>query len=55
MAKQLDPMNGSIWLNALKGLKRGQCIVVGERMKSDGKFGLIKPTITNVTAFDERS
>ena len=55
MAKQLDPTDGSTWLNALKGLKKGQCIVVGERMKNDGKFGLVKPTITSVTAFGERS
>lgn len=55
MAKQLDPTDGSTWLNALKGLKKGQCIVVGERMKNDGKFGFVKPTITSVTAFGERS
>lgn len=55
MAKQLDPTDGSTWLNALKGLKKGQCIVVGERLKNDGKFGLVKPTITSVTAFNERS
>lgn len=55
MAKQLDPTHGSTWIDALKGLKKGQCIVVGERMKNDGKFGLVKPTITSVTAFGERS
>ena len=55
MAKQLDPTDGSTWLNALKGLKKGQCIVVGERMKNNGKFGLVRPTITSVTAFSERS
>lgn len=55
MAKQLNPADGSTWLNALKGLKKGQCIVVGERLKNDGKFGIVKPTITSVTAFDERS
>lgn len=55
MAKQLDPTDGNTWLNALKGLKKGQCIVVGERVKNDGKFGLVKPTITSVTAFNGRS
>ncbi len=55
IAKQLDPVDGSTWLNALKGLKKGQCIVVGERIKGDGKFGLVKPTITSVMAFGERS
>lgn len=55
MAKQLDPTDGSTWLNALKVLKKGQCIVVGERLKNDGKFGLVRPTITSVTSFAERS
>lgn len=55
MAKQLDPTDGSTWLNALKGLKKGQCIVVGERVKKDDRFGLTKPTITSVTAFNGRS
>ena len=55
MAKQLDPTDGSIWLKALKSLKKGQCIVVGDRLKNDGKFGLVKPTITNIIAFNGRS
>lgn len=54
ISKQLDPADGSIWMNALKGLEKGQCIVAGERLKNDGRFGLVKPTITRVTAFDER-
>lgn len=55
MAKQLDPTDGNMWLTALKSLKKGQCIVVGERVKADGKLGQTKPTITNVTSFGERS
>lgn len=55
MAKQLDPIDGSAWLNTLKGLKKGQCIVVGERIRNDGNFGLVRPTVTMVTAFSERS
>lgn len=55
MAKQLDPTDGSTWLSSLKSLKKGQCIVVGERIKKDGKFGSVKPTITNVSSFKERS
>ena len=54
MAKQLDPTDGSMWLTALKSLKKGQCIAVGERVKKDGKFGLVKPTITSVTSFGGR-
>lgn len=55
MAKQLDPTDGSIWLTALKNLKKGQCIAIGERVKPNGKFGIVKPTITSVTSFNERS
>lgn len=55
MARQLDPADGSTWISSLKSLKKGQCIVVGERIRQDGKFGLVKPTITNVSSFVERS
>ncbi|ETJ18434.1 hypothetical protein Q604_UNBC18632G0005 [human gut metagenome] len=55
MSKQLDPRDASTWLTPLKNLKKGQCIVVGERIKQDGRFGSVKPTITNVLSFEERS
>lgn len=54
MSKQLDPTDGSIWLSSLKNLKKGQCIVVGDRIGANGKFGSTKPTITKVSAFNER-
>jgi hypothetical protein len=55
ISKQLDPSNANNWLSALKSLKKGQCIVVGDRIKQDGKFGMVKPTVTSVVAFDERN
>lgn len=55
MAKQLDPSDGNLWLSALKNLKKGQCIVVGDRVGANGKFGATKPTITTVTSFEERN
>lgn len=55
ISKQLDPTDGNMWISALKRLRKGQCIIVGERIKTDGKFGIVKPTITNVTSFDGRS
>ncbi len=55
MSKQLDPTNTSLWIGALKVLKKGQCIVVGDRRKEDGTFGGTKPTITKITSFKERS
>ena len=54
MSKQLDPTNSSLWIGALKALKKGQCIVVGDRKKDDGTFGGTKPTVTNITSFKER-
>lgn len=54
MSKQLDPTNSSLWIGALKALKKGQCIVVGDRRKDDGIFGGTKPTVTNITSFKER-
>lgn len=55
MSKQLDPADGSLWLGSLKNLKKGQCIVVGDRIGANGKFGATKPTITTVTSFEERN
>lgn len=54
MSKQLDPTDGNAWLSSLKNLKKGQCITVGERIKANGEFGQVKPTITNVIPFEER-
>lgn len=54
ISKQIDPVNGTMYLAPLKALKKGQCIVVGERKRQDGTFGSTKPTITQVTAFDKR-
>ena len=54
MSKQLDPTNASLWIGALKALKKGQCIVVGDRKKEDGTFGGTKPTVTNITSFKDR-
>ena len=54
MAKQIDPSDGNAWVSPLKNLKKGQCIVVGDRVGANGKFGATKPTVTSVTAFEER-
>ena len=54
MSKQLDPADGSLWLSSLKNLKKGQCIVAGDRICANGKFGLAKPAITTITSFEER-
>ena len=54
MAKQLDPSDSSKWIGPLKGLHKGECIFVGDRLGMDGKLGPTKNTVTRVTAFGER-
>lgn len=54
MAKQLNPTDFNEWRAPLTNLKKGQCIVVGSRIQKDNKFGIGRPTITNVTPFEER-
>ena len=54
MSKQLNPSDQSEWKKPLTSLKKGECIVVGDRIQKDGKFKSGKPTITKVTAFEER-
>ena len=54
IAKQLDPSNSSNWISSVKNLKKGQCIVVGDRIKPDGTFGPMAPAITSVSSFEER-
>lgn len=55
MSKQLDPSDVNLWLSSLKNLKKGQCIVVGDRVGANGKFGTTRPTITTITSFEERN
>lgn len=55
IAKQLDPSNSNVFVSSLKNLKKGQCIVVGDRVGSNGKFGATKPTVTTITSFEERN
>ena len=54
MAKQLDPSDSSKWIGPLKGLHKGECIFVGDRLGMDGNLGPTKNTVTRVTAFGER-
>ncbi len=54
ISKQIDPVTSSKWVGYLKGLHKGQCIVTGDRVRFDGTFGAVKPTITNISSFEER-
>lgn len=54
IAKQLDPTNSTKWISPLKNLKKGQCIVVGDRNNSVGELTPAAPEIVNVTSFEER-
>ncbi len=54
IARQLDPVGENNWTAEVKGLKKGQCIVVGDRLKSNGTFGGSQPVVVSVSAFEER-
>lgn len=54
MSKYIDPSNPSEWTDALSNLKKGECIVVGDRIQRDGKFKKGRPSVTKVISFDER-
>ena len=53
-ARQLDVTGEKDWLSEVQNLKKGQCIAVGDKMKSNGKVGPAAPTITSVTSFEKR-
>ena len=55
MSKQLNPSNPSEWRDSLASLKKGQCIVSGNRTQSSGRFESGRPIIVSVSSFDERS
>lgn len=42
------------WLNTIKGMQKGQCIVQGDRLRPNGQFGSVKPTLVGVSSFAER-
>lgn len=42
------------WYNALKAMQKGQCIVQGDRVKPNGQFGAVRPTLVHVTSIGER-
>ena len=54
IAKQLDPTGESNWTREVKNLKKGTCIVAGDRMKPDGTFGGTQPAVVSVEALETR-
>ena len=55
MAKQLNPSDANEWKSPLSNLKKGECIVVGDRVQKDGVFKSGRPTVTKVISFEERT
>ena len=55
IAKNISDSNPTEWKQPLKKLHKGQCIVVGNRLREDNVFGAGKPIVTNVTSFEERA
>lgn len=54
IAKQLDPTGKTDWLPAVQKLQKGQCIVVGDKMKANGTVGPSEPAVTKITDFSKR-
>lgn len=54
IAKQLDAAGGVNWLPEIQKLKKGQCIVVGDKRKANGMVGPAEPVITDISSFDAR-
>ena len=54
ISKQIDATGEGNWLGVIQGLQKGQCIVVGDRMLSNGKVGAALPVVTKVTSFEMR-
>ncbi len=54
IARQLDPTGESNWTAEVKRLKKGRCIVVGDRLKKNGTFGGSQPVVVSVSSFEER-
>jgi len=49
-----DKSDVAEWLNTVKNLQKGQCIVQGDRTKPNGHFGAVKPALVNVSSFGDR-
>lgn len=54
ISKQLDPTGEMNWTSQVKNLKKGQCIVSGDRLRSDGTFGGTLPTVVSVSSLESR-
>lgn len=44
----------SEWLNIIKSIQKGQCVVQGDRIKPNGQFDAAKPALISVSSFAER-
>lgn len=53
-SKLIDPTDNARWVDKLKNLHKGQCIVQGDRIKLNGQFGAMEPSVTNVASFKMR-
>lgn len=54
IAKQLDATGDYNWLPEIQKLKKGQCIVVGDKMKANGTVGPAAPVVTSIISFEDR-
>lgn len=54
-AKQLDATGETDWLPEIQKLKKGQCIVVGDKMRANKTVGPAAPVVTSISPFEERN
>lgn len=54
IAKLIDPVNSNVWLSPIKNLTKGQCIMIGDRIRNDGTFGNSEPISVSVESFKRR-
>ena len=50
----IDSNDKTAWINQINKLKKGTCIITGDRVKPDGTFGSALPAVTSITSLEER-
>lgn len=55
VSELLDPANKNRWINEVKSLTKGNCIVSEDRLRSDGQIASAPPMKVHVVSLEERS
>lgn len=49
-----ESISSSEWMTRIKHMQKGNCIVHGDRMRSNNTFGSMQPTLVKVSSFEDR-